>query len=134
MKRKQQDGINPLRDIRRSVVHGLAKLLILQCAQHEPTYGGAISKTLRKFGHIMSPGTLYPLLHALEKARLLRSSTTQVQGRTRRYYTLTAAGNVCLDETQKTVLPLLQEILAAGQHEHPQPTAEGPGSIPLATP
>ena len=40
----------------------------------------------------MSEGTLYPILHALEKEKLLESYWKEVDGRNRKYYHITKKG------------------------------------------
>src|SRR5262245_60736943 len=96
--------------IRRSIINGLVKLIVLQRARYEPVYGGALNKMLHKLGYSMSPGTLYPLLHTLEQAKLLRSRTTTVHGRVRRYYEITPFGRNCYAEAQHTLAALVQEM------------------------
>jgi DNA-binding PadR family transcriptional regulator len=98
--------------IRRSLINGTITVLILHRAQHEPVYGGALTKALRKFGYVMSPGTLYPSLHTLERAKLLRSRTTTVQGRVRRYYEITPFGRDCYKEARDMLAILVQELLS----------------------
>ncbi len=102
------DSVNSLR---RSLINGMIKLFILQRAQHESVYGGALIKALRKFDYTVSPGTLYPLLHTLEQTKLLKSHTTTVQGRVRRYYKLTPLGRGCYTEAQHTLAAFVQEML-----------------------
>jgi PadR family transcriptional regulator PadR len=111
MARRVSDPQDYTSTIRRSIINGTIKLFILQRAQNEPIYGGALTKALRKFGYTMSPGTLYPLLHSLEQAKLLRSRTTTVQGRVRRYYDITPFGRGCYAEARRTLTALIQEML-----------------------
>jgi DNA-binding PadR family transcriptional regulator len=96
--------------LRRSIINGTIELFILHCAQHEPVYGGALTRALRKVGHGVSPGTLYPLLHSLEQAKLLRSRSTTVRGRVRRYYELTPLGRVCYAEARQIFATLVREM------------------------
>jgi PadR family transcriptional regulator, regulatory protein PadR len=59
----------------------------------------------------MSPGTLYPLLHSLERAKLLRSHSTTVRGRVRRYYEITPFGLKSYTEARHTLAGLVREML-----------------------
>ena len=71
---------------------GLVKLFVLHQAGQGPIYGGRLEKTLRDRGYDISPGSLYPLLHAMEKANLLSSRLKVFKGRVRKYYGLTPDG------------------------------------------
>lgn len=98
--------------IRRSLIKGTITLFILQRAQYESVYGGELTKALRTFGYTMSPGTLYPLLHTLEQEKLLKSRTTTVRGRVRRYYDITPFGRDCHREARRMLAALAREILS----------------------
>ena len=47
---------------------------------------------LGRHGYRLSAGTLYPILHGMERQGYLRSQRTQTGGRTRRLYRVTPAG------------------------------------------
>lgn len=53
---------------------GLIRLHILHHAAHEPIFGLGIIEELARHGYKLSAGTLYPLLHGLERKGYLRSS------------------------------------------------------------
>jgi DNA-binding PadR family transcriptional regulator len=59
----------------------------------------------------VSPGTLYPLLHDLEKAGWLKSKGKTVKGKRRRYYRVTREGSAQLEEA----LIALNDFPFAGQ-------------------
>jgi DNA-binding PadR family transcriptional regulator len=68
---------------------GLIRLHLLHHASAGPLYGFAMIEALARHGYRLSPGTLYPILHGLEKKGYLRS-TEQRLGRTaRRMYRIT---------------------------------------------
>ncbi|TFF69701.1 hypothetical protein DRM94_21970, partial [Aeromonas taiwanensis] len=46
---------------------GLIRLHILHHAAEEPVFGLGIIEELRRHGYEMSAGTVYPMLHGLEK-------------------------------------------------------------------
>ena len=106
--------------LRRSIVNGTISLFVLQRAKREPVYGGALAKALREFGYTMSPGTLYPLLHSLERAKLLRSHTTTVRGRVRRYYEITPFGRKSYAEARHTLAGLVREMLFDNDGQSPR--------------
>ena len=78
---------------------GHLDLLLLAAVQSRPAHGYAIADTLRarSDGAFDLPeGTLYPALHRLERAGLLSSQWSEVNGRRRRVYQLTARGHRAL--------------------------------------
>ena len=54
----------------RELYAGLIRLHVLHHAANEPVYGKAMIDELSRHGYKMSPGTLYPILHGLEKKRI----------------------------------------------------------------
>lgn len=97
--------------IYRSFLRGMVELFVLQQAGQGPVYGGSLSKTLHRLGYNISPGSLYPLLHALEEKNLLRCQAREVGGRVRKYYELTEAGRSCLTEVREILAGLIEEII-----------------------
>jgi transcriptional regulator len=82
---------------------GHLDLLLLAAVQDHPAHGYAIAETLRarSSGTFDLPeGTLYPALHRLERAGLLTSRWSEVSGRRRRVYQLTAKGQRALARQQ----------------------------------
>jgi transcriptional regulator len=89
--------------MRAEVLKGHLDLLLLSAVQHQPAHGYAIAETLRgrSDGAFDLPeGTLYPALHRLERGGLLSSRWSQVNGRRRRVYQLTARGQRTLARQQ----------------------------------
>jgi DNA-binding PadR family transcriptional regulator len=71
---------------------GLIRLHILHHASKEEFYGQWMIHELARHGYTLSPGTLYPMLHSLERRGYLKSRKER-QGRTyRRLYRATAFG------------------------------------------
>jgi DNA-binding PadR family transcriptional regulator len=73
--------------------------LILAVLDGEPLHGYAVIEELRRRsgGSLALPeGTVYPALHRLEAAGLLRSSWSKEGGRRRRIYELTRRGRSSL--------------------------------------
>lgn len=50
---------------------------------------------------LFKEGTLYPMLRTLEQQGLLEAYTAKENGRTRRYYQLTASGRSALERERK---------------------------------
>jgi len=65
---------------------------VLSVVGREDTYGYALTQTLRsRLG--VSESTLYPVLRRLQKENCLSTYDVPHQGRNRRYYKITDAGN-----------------------------------------
>lgn len=89
---------------------GLIRLHILHHAAHEPIFGLAMIRELRRHGYRIGPGTLYPLLHRLEEKRYLVSRRRVSTGRVRRHYTLTPRGRRALEQARQKVRELFEEL------------------------
>jgi PadR family transcriptional regulator, regulatory protein PadR len=79
---------------------GHLDLLLLAALRAEPRHGYAVIDHVRRAseGRFHYPeGTVYPALHRLEAVGLLRSRWSEVEGRRRRVYELTAKGARALD-------------------------------------
>ena len=90
---------------------GFIKIHILYHASKEPIYGVEIVEELARHGYSISPGTLYPTLHRLEKEGYLKSSSKVINGRMRRYYQVTAEGKLVLEESKKKIRELVTEVI-----------------------
>ena len=90
---------------------GMVKLFVLHQAEQGPIYGVRLKKHLRDRGYDISPASLYPLLHAMEKAGVMRSRLKVFKGRVRKYYELTSKGESCLQELRQTFAGLAQDII-----------------------
>lgn len=89
---------------------GLIRLHILHHASEGPLFGLGIIEELRRHGYRLSPGTLYPMLHALEESGYLRARTKVVEGKARRNYVITAKGRVALSAAKEKVRELFGEL------------------------
>ena len=90
---------------------GVVRLVVLHQASQGPIYGGKVSKFLREQGYAISPGSLYPLLHQLERAGFLASRLKVYRGRVRKYYEITLEGQACLDLVRREVKGLAKEVI-----------------------
>jgi PadR family transcriptional regulator, regulatory protein PadR len=94
----------------RGLFLGFIELHILYHARREPVYGLWLIEELAKHGYRLSPGTLYPILHSLQIEGLLAAKTRVVDGKTRKYYSITPKGSSALDEGKAKARELLKEI------------------------
>jgi DNA-binding PadR family transcriptional regulator len=90
---------------------GFIKVHILHHAAEEPVYGLAMIEELRRHGYDLSPGTLYPVLHGLERAGYLASEQRNVEGKIRKYYRITAEGQAALAAARSRIRELVEEVL-----------------------
>lgn len=89
---------------------GLIRLHILHHASHEAIFGLAMIEELRRHGYRLSAGTLYPLLHNMERKGLLRSSEVKQGKIARRFYKATPAGRRALRAAKARVRELFGEL------------------------
>jgi PadR family transcriptional regulator PadR len=97
--------------IHRDFIQGMVKIFILHQASLGPVYGNKLGKALRSLGYQISPGSLYPLLHTLEKSGLLHSRIRVFKGRLRRYYELTEQGHLCLSGLREDLGELVETVI-----------------------
>ncbi len=79
--------------------------VLLASLEGGPRHGYAIMEALRagSGGQLDLPtGTIYPALHRLERAGLVKATWSQAGGRRRRVYRLTAAGRRALEAERGT--------------------------------
>jgi PadR family transcriptional regulator PadR len=88
----------------------LIKLHILHHACRKPVYGAAVSEELSRHGYQLSGGTLYPLLHGLEKKGFLRSRLQRNGKQSRRFYEVTQAGREALGTARTKIQELFGEL------------------------
>lgn len=96
--------------IRKKLFQGFICIHILHHAAKEPFYGSWMLEELAHHGHKLSPGTLYPILHALEKDGLIKSYEEIVGGKVRKYYTITEAGQEELANSRAYLTELIREV------------------------
>lgn len=90
---------------------GFIKIHILYHAAREPIYGAELAEELARHGYNLSPGTLYPALHRLEQQEYLALESRVMEGRTRKYYIITAKGQAALEEARHKIAELVNEVL-----------------------
>jgi DNA-binding PadR family transcriptional regulator len=90
---------------------GFIRIHILHHAAEAPVYGLAMIEELARHGYEISPGTLYPILHGMERAGWLAREDRLVDGRVRKYYRATKAGRKALVEAKAKIHELVNEVL-----------------------
>ena len=94
----------------KDIFGGLVRLHVLYHASHEDVFGLGLIEELGHHGYKISPGTLYPLLHGLEKAGYLTSTVEQVGKHNRRIYAITSDGRKALKVAKTRVWELFREF------------------------
>jgi DNA-binding PadR family transcriptional regulator len=95
----------------RDLYSGLIRLHVLHHAVKEPIFGLGMIEELARHGYRISPGSLYPLLHGLEKKGYLRS-TEQRNGKSlRKVYRATPLGQKALNAASGKVRELFRELV-----------------------
>ena len=92
------------------IYSGLIRIHILYHACQGSIFGLEMIEELSRHGYKLSPGTLYPLLHGLEKKGYLRSTEARSGRRFRRMYKATARGRRALALARDKVKELLGEL------------------------
>jgi PadR family transcriptional regulator PadR len=103
-------------DHKRELFVGLIRIHVLLHAAQEPIFGLGMMEELHHHGYRIGAGTLYPLLHGLERAGLLKSAAGYAGGRRRRVYKITPAGKRALAKATEKVDELYREL----HEEHPR--------------
>lgn len=89
---------------------GLIRLHILHHAVDGGFYGQWLIQELARHGYKLSPGTLYPMLHAMERRGYLKSKTERLGRTFRRMYVATALGRDANKHAKIKVRELVGEI------------------------
>jgi PadR family transcriptional regulator, regulatory protein PadR len=103
-------------------MNGVPELLILRLLLEDEMYGYEIVQAIRNRTDTVitiGEGVVYPVLHGLEKDGALRSRRKTVNGRSRIYYSVTAAGSrrlADLSQTWNNLANAIQVMLTGGQH------------------
>lgn len=100
----------------KNLYSGLIRLHVLHHAAEEPVYGIWIAEELARHGYRLSAGTLYPILHALEKRGYLRSHVKRNGKSARRMYSITPLGRRALKTARHRVQELFGEMFGLKHH------------------
>lgn len=107
----------------KELVGASTQLLILCALAREPSYGYELVRRINELANGVfewQEGTIYPVLHRLEKEKLVRSQWQDApSGRERKYYYLTASGRAAMSEDVKqwgAFSELVQRLSAGVTH------------------
>jgi PadR family transcriptional regulator PadR len=95
----------------RDLYSGLIRLHVLHHAAKEPIFGLGMIEELARHGYRISPGSLYPLLHGLEKKGYLRSTEERKGKSLRKVYRATPLGRKALSAAKSKVRELFRELI-----------------------
>jgi PadR family transcriptional regulator PadR len=108
MKKTKSDYRDPAVD--RDLYSGLMRLHILHHAVQGPIFGLGMLEELARHGYRISPGTLYPLLHGLEKKGYIRATELRDGKSLRRVYCATPLGRKALAAARVKVREFIGEL------------------------
>ncbi len=100
-------SINPLRRFQK----GSILIHILYQANNEPFYGSWLKKELATHGYNLSDGTLYPWLNRLTFSGLLALEKRNVNGKIRKYYSITDLGIEHLGKIKENLKELYKVVI-----------------------
>jgi PadR family transcriptional regulator, regulatory protein PadR len=98
-------------DVLRHLFLGFIRLHILYHAEKEPICGAELMEELGEHGYDVGPGTIYPVLHQMQKAGLIAPKAEVVGGKRRNNFRTTAAGRKLLGEARGKLKELVSEVL-----------------------
>ena len=110
-------SVSDMDDLFRDIFISFVRVHLLHHATEGPIYGLEMIEELARHGYELSPGTLYPILHALEAAGFLIGESKTVNGKVRRYYRITDTGQEALARLRPKIRELVREVL----EEEPPP-------------
>ena len=93
---------------------GLIRLHILHHAAEEGVFGLGMIEELGRHCYKLSAGTLYPILHGLERKGYLQSCNQRSGRWSRRLYRTTPLGRKALRTARKRVRELFGEMFETG--------------------
>ena len=95
---------------RKRLFQGFICLHILNQANNEPFFGSWLIEELSEIGYKLSPGTVYPILHSMEQEGLIVHHFENVDGKARKYYSITNDGRAELRQAHSYMLELTDSI------------------------
>jgi len=98
-------------DFFRDIFLAFVRVHLLYHAAEAPIYGVEMIEELARHGYQLSPGTLYPIFHSMEKLGYLVSERQVVCGKVRKYYRVTDAGRAALKRLRPQIRELVNEVL-----------------------
>jgi DNA-binding PadR family transcriptional regulator len=106
------------------LLSGFVRLHILHHAADGDLYGQWMIAELGRHGYKLSAGTLYPMLHAMERRGYLTSRTERAGRSQRRIYRATPLGCDALAVTRERMRELFHEVLPREEPDRGSPPAQ----------
>lgn len=100
------------------ILSGFIRLHVLHHAAEGDLYGQWMIEELAHHGYKVSAGTLYPMLHSLEKKGYLVSRKERCGRTFRRVYNATPLGHEALELGRERLRELFREVIAGGVPKH----------------
>ena len=101
-------------NVDRELYSGLIRLHVLHHAAQGEVFGLGMMEELARHGYRISPGSLYPLLHGLEKKGYLQSKEQRNGKSLRKVYRATPQGRKALRAAKGKVRELFHELIEEG--------------------
>ncbi len=98
----------------RDLLSGLVRLHVLHHAAEHEIYGQWMIEELARHGYRISPGTLYPMLHKLQRDGYLTCREERHGRSVRKLYSITDLGREGLALAKKQVREFTREALTNG--------------------
>lgn len=95
----------------RDIALAFVRIHLMYHAAEAPIYGLEMIEELARHGYEIGPGTLYPILHELERAGYFLCEPQTVNGKVRKYYRITPAGRDALARLRAKIRELGGEVL-----------------------
>lgn len=104
------------KELEREILLSFWKAHILHHAGEKPLHGQWVIMELRRHGYEISAGTLYPLLHRMERLGWLKGKADPDGGkRARKDYRLTSEGRKVLRIVREQIKELYGEVVLEAQ-------------------
>lgn len=118
----------------KTLLSGSTKMLLLRLLEEKDMYGYEMIETLRERSDNvfeLKAGTLYPLLHSLEEKKFLVCFEREVNGKVRKYYSITKEGKKFLKE-KKTEWQIYSNAVSSVLQMSGYPADPAKGWLPAA--
>lgn len=96
------------------LIAGFVRLHVLAHAARGEVWGTWMIEELARHGYQLSPGTLYPMLHTMEKRGYLTCRVERLGKTARKLYRATPLGEEGLEEARRRLGELWGEVGAKG--------------------
>jgi PadR family transcriptional regulator PadR len=116
-----------VKELEREILLSFWKVHILHHAAERPLHGQWMILELRRHGYDLSPGTLYPLLHRMERMGWLKSDSNPRAGkRARKDYRLSSKGAKILKLIRGQLQELHDEVMCRAVSKQPSRAKRAP--------